>query len=138
MLPCFTNLKHHLVHPVCLDFSICQPSLGCNRPQPSQQGFRCFGHESCDLFHLSKWVAVSFQFSTKPVWAGGESHGIPHIRKPLSRRCDGAKVRMRGMMRSPAGVQGMNGHLVYCQGHNVDCKSYLKTIKIQVLVTYLV
>lgn len=27
---------------------------------------------SCGLFHLSKCVAVSFQFSTKTVWAGGK------------------------------------------------------------------
>ena len=52
---------------------------------------------SCGLFHLSKCVAVSLQFSTKTVWAGGgvgNFHGIPHIHKPLSRRCDGAKVRV--------------------------------------------
>ena len=35
-----------------------------------------------------------FNFLPKQSGRGGNFHGIPHIHKPLSRRCDGAKVRV--------------------------------------------
>ena len=52
-------------------------------------------HENRVAFSTCQNVLLfRFNFLPKQSGRGGNSHGIPHIHKPLSRRCDGAKVRV--------------------------------------------